>query len=105
VDRVPVSRNRGAWRGRRFRLLPLAACLALAFATGTPGAGNDLPTHGLLSVVDGRHVAHFARASSNAASAVTHHVNNCADPLPVPSTCAETVEFDPDGIFGIGFKL
>lgn len=83
----------------RLHLRPLAACLALAFSTGAPGAGSDSPVQTPLPGVSGHHVARFVRPSSNAASAVTYHVTTCDDPLPVPSTCAESI----DGTLRQGF--
>lgn len=74
------------------RLRPLAACLALAFSASTPGAASDPSAQSPLSAVGGRHAAHFARTASSVASALTFHVNTCDDPLPVPSTCMESID-------------
>jgi hypothetical protein len=99
MNQFSVSRPHDAWRRRRLRLQPLAACLALAFSGSTTGASNDPSAQGQLPVTDGRHVAHSVRLASNVGSAVTFVVNTCADPVPVPSTCAETT----DGTIREGF--
>jgi hypothetical protein len=74
------------------RLHPLVACVALAFSTGTPGAGSDASAQSPLSAVGGRHATHFARPALNVASAVNRFVKTCDDPLPLPSTCEESVD-------------
>lgn len=74
------------------RLRPLTACLALAFSASAPGATGHLPVQSQRPAAGGRHTAHFARPASNVASAITFVVNTCDDPLPVPSTCAESID-------------
>src|SRR5262249_41631236 len=82
----------GTSTDRCWRLRPLAVCLALAFSASTPGAGSDPSAPGRLTAIGGRDAARFARPSSNVASAVTFIADTCDDPLPVPSTCAESID-------------
>ena len=86
------SRTRATAFDRRMRLHPLVACVALAFSTGAPGAGSDPSAQSPLSALGGRHAAHFARPALNVASAITRFVKTCDDPLPLPSTCEESVD-------------
>ena len=85
-------RSDDASAGGRLRLRPLAACLALAFAPSAPGAGSDHSAWIPFTAGGGRHTGHLARAASSVASAITFHVNTCADPLPVPATCMASVD-------------
>jgi hypothetical protein len=71
------------------RLCPLAACLAVALSSGASATGNHVHGRALVPAIHGNGVAHFAHPSA-ATSAVTHVVSTCDDPLPLPSTCAES---------------
>ena len=75
------------------RLRPLVASLALALSGGAAAAGGNSLEPG--QRVAGHRFEHVANASSVVASptsATTFAVNTCEDPLPIPSTCAETID-------------
>ncbi len=91
------SRTRGAPIGGRLRLRPLAASLAVMLS-GASATGNHAYSQALAPAILGSRVAHFAHRPA-ATSSVTHVVNTCADPLPVPSSCAEST----DGTLRQGF--
>jgi hypothetical protein len=85
------SRTRGTAIDGRLCLRPLAACLAVTLCSGASATDNHAHGQALGPATRGNRIAHFAHPSA-ATSSVTHVVSTCDDPLPVPSTCEESID-------------
>jgi hypothetical protein len=87
------ARTRGTAIDGRLCLRPLAACLAVTLCSGAAATDNHAHGQALVAAMRGNRAARFVHPSA-ATSAVAHVVSTCDDPLPVPSTCEESIDND-----------